>query len=73
MMERPSRNKRRAVPYLLGFHQHLEKDREASCREKNLFLPTADLVTRGVLKVPALWLAHLLHNHLQQRRETRVL
>lgn len=61
----------RDIPYLLGFHQHLKKDREASCREKNLLLPTGDLVTRGMLKVPAMWLAHFLHNYLQ-RRETGV-
>lgn len=61
----------RDIPYLLGFHQHLKEDREASCGEKDLLLPAGDLVTGGMLKVPAMWLAHFLHNYLQ-RRETGV-
>lgn len=53
--------------YLLGFHQHLEKDRKTPCREKNLFLPTALSVTRGVLKIPTMLFTHFLHYHLKSR------
>lgn len=53
------------LPYLLGFHQHLEKHREAPRREKNLLFPRGLFTTRGVLKTPAVLLAHSLHDHLE--------
>lgn len=61
------RPRREIFPYLLGFHQHLEKHRETPRREKNLLLPTALSIAGGVLKVPAMLFAHFFHYYLRQK------
>lgn len=58
-------------PYLLGFHQHLEKHGETPGREENLLLPAALPVTGGVLQIPAMLFADFLHYHLKGNEQTR--
>lgn len=58
--------KKISFPYLLGFHQHLEKHGKTPCREKNLLLPTARSITGGVLKIPPMLFAHFFHYYLRQ-------
>lgn len=67
--ERGRRRPEGGPSYLLGFHQHLEKHREAPGGEQDLLPPAALSVAGGVLQVPAVLPAHFLHYHLG-RKET---